>query len=163
MSETGFQCCDTEVPWPEKGTTSDCPECGTVWEHDGVDLGGGARIREPGYPDNFQGSGPLYAAVPLGEPWYQAASHGATTYVMEAPAPGATEAEAIAAHQAYSGNSAFLDRGQVEQISDARGDGTFTRWEGLTGRNDWSARLDAELRQADADLGAYLDSLEAGS
>jgi hypothetical protein len=55
--------------------------------------------------------------------------------------------------------AAFLDRGQVEQIADARGDGTFTTWHGLTGYQDWSAAKDAEFRQADQDLARGLAEL----
>jgi hypothetical protein len=40
-----FTCCETPLPWPEKGEDRGCPECGTIWEHDGVDIGAGARIK----------------------------------------------------------------------------------------------------------------------
>jgi hypothetical protein len=40
-----FTCCETPLPWPDKGEDRRCPECGTVWEHDGVDIGAGARIK----------------------------------------------------------------------------------------------------------------------
>ena len=40
-----FTCCETPIPWPARTEDRTCPECGTVWEHDGVDLGAGARIK----------------------------------------------------------------------------------------------------------------------
>ena len=40
-----FTCCETPLPWPMRTEDRTCPECGTVWEHDGVDLGAGARIK----------------------------------------------------------------------------------------------------------------------
>ena len=43
----GFTCdCGTRLAWPSKAEDVTCPSCGTVWEHDGVDLGGGARIKQ---------------------------------------------------------------------------------------------------------------------
>ena len=121
---------------------------------------------QPDFPQDFQGPGPMYAAVPLGEPWYQAASRGATTYILESPYPTDPELgeeAAVAFHQRYAGDSAFLDRDQTEQAADAR-DGTFVRYEGLTGWNDWTAKADAQLREADAATEAYLASPpEAGA
>jgi hypothetical protein len=47
-ADTGtFICCETPLPWPSRTEDRTCPECGTVWEHDGVDLGAGARIKPP--------------------------------------------------------------------------------------------------------------------
>jgi hypothetical protein len=40
-----FTCCETPLPWPTRTEDRTCPECGTVWEHDGVSLGAGARIK----------------------------------------------------------------------------------------------------------------------
>jgi hypothetical protein len=40
-----FTCCETPLPWPTRTEDHTWPECGTVWEHDGVDLGAGARIK----------------------------------------------------------------------------------------------------------------------
>ena len=40
-----FTCCETPLAWPTRTEDRTCPECGTVWEHDGVDLGAGARIK----------------------------------------------------------------------------------------------------------------------
>jgi hypothetical protein len=56
----GFSCdCGRRLPWPARVQDETCPDCGTVWEHDGVDLGGGARIKQqPGscrdYEPNFR-------------------------------------------------------------------------------------------------------------
>lgn len=100
----------------------------------------------------------MYAAVSLGYEWLGLASQGETTYVLGSP-----DVTDPAASGAYTGWSAFLDRGQAEQLADAR-DGTFTRWDGLSGHNDWTAKKDAEFRQADAEMTAFLDSRpEAGS
>jgi hypothetical protein len=30
---------------PTRGRDETCPDCGTVWEHDGVDIGAGAQIK----------------------------------------------------------------------------------------------------------------------
>lgn len=43
-----FTCCETPLPWPARTEDRTCPECGTVWEHDGVDIGAGARIKPEG-------------------------------------------------------------------------------------------------------------------
>ena len=40
-----FTCCETPLPWPARTEDRTCPECGAVWEHDGIDLGAGARIK----------------------------------------------------------------------------------------------------------------------
>jgi hypothetical protein len=45
-----FTCCETPLPWPTRAEDRTCPECGTVWEHDGVDLGAGARIKPQDAP-----------------------------------------------------------------------------------------------------------------
>jgi hypothetical protein len=42
----GLPCeCGARLPWPSKTQDTTCLDCGIVWEHDGVDLGGGARIK----------------------------------------------------------------------------------------------------------------------
>jgi hypothetical protein len=137
-------------------------------EWDGEDSHAYAVQQEAGgeaaeFPEGFQGAGPMYAAIPLGEPWLIAASRGATTYVMENPNPtGLTAGQANAEYEAYTGWSAFLDRAQAEQLADhpAR-DGVFVRYEGLTGYNDLSAKAAAEFSAYDAGMSA--DSLEAGA
>jgi len=121
-----------------------------------------ADTEGPDFPDGFQGAGPMYAAIPLGTPWLDAATDGVTTYVLEAPygyPAEMSDAEASAAYEAYAGYSAFLDRAQAEAIADARGDGTFQRWDGLTGHNDWSAKADREMREADEEFAAALDGM----
>lgn len=40
-----FVCCETRIPWPVARQEIPCPECGTIWEHDGITIGGGARIK----------------------------------------------------------------------------------------------------------------------
>ena len=40
-----FTCCATAMPWPTKAKARTCPECGTVWEREPVDIGAGARIK----------------------------------------------------------------------------------------------------------------------
>lgn len=45
-----FTCCETPMPWPARTEDRTCPECGTVWEHDGAGLGAGARIKPEGAP-----------------------------------------------------------------------------------------------------------------
>lgn len=179
-----------------------CPECSTEFEHDGIDIGAGARVRyqpefeamshdqfaawmaalpegpgwregnadfpdqgrtaatakveaegsEAEFPEGFTGPGPMFAAVPLGSAWLNVATDGATTYVLENPlpfGPEMTDEQANAAHQAYTGWSAFLDRAQAESLADHPSrHGSFGRWEGLTGYNDWSAKSDREFQAA---------------
>jgi hypothetical protein len=41
----GFTCdYGGRLPWPPKTEDVTCPSCGAVWEHDGVTIGGGARL-----------------------------------------------------------------------------------------------------------------------
>lgn len=43
------QCdCGRRLPWPSREQDETCPDCGAVWEHDGVDLGAAARIKQLG-------------------------------------------------------------------------------------------------------------------
>jgi hypothetical protein len=98
-------------------------------------------MNEPDFPDGFQGAGPMFAAVPLGDPWYALAARGVTTYIPES-ASARVEV-------------AFLDCEQAEAIADASTGGELSRYEGLCGWNDLTAaRADAE-RQA-------ITGLEAG-
>jgi hypothetical protein len=91
-------------------------------------------MNEPDFPEGFQGAGPVFAAVPLGDPWYHLALTGATTYIPESA--GARV------------DAAFLDREQAERVADAATDGELSRYEGLCGWNDTTAaRAEAE-RQA---------------
>ena len=165
MADT-FTCCETPMPWPDKGHDRTCADCGAVWEREPIDLGAGAQIKEPApyFPDGFQGAGPMYAAIPLGERWLDAATQGVTTYVLEIPygyPAGMSDTEASAAHDAYAGYSAFLDRSRAEAIADARGDGVFARFGGLTGRWDYSPAASREMREADEEFAAALESPEA--
>ena len=97
-------------------------------------------MNEPDFPEGFQGAGPVFAAVPLGDPWYNLALTGATTYIPES---ASTRVDA-----------AFLDREQAERLADAATDGELSRYEGLCGWNDTTAaRAEAE-RQAQAELQA---------
>jgi hypothetical protein len=97
---------------------------------------------EPDFPEDFQGSGPVFAAVPLGDPWYHLALTGAITYIPESASARV--------------DAAFLDREQAERVADAATDGALSRYEGLCGWNDLTAaRADAELQA--------LAELEAGS
>jgi hypothetical protein len=94
----------------------------------------------PGFPGGYQGSGPVYAAVPLGGPWYTLAVRGAATYVVEAP---------VSDPAAPVQGAAFLDRTQAEMVADAIAGGQFTRYEGLTGWNGCTpARRAAEALAA---------------
>jgi len=45
IGQDTFKCCSTPMPWPTRTEDRVCLDCGTVWEHDGVDLGAGARIK----------------------------------------------------------------------------------------------------------------------
>jgi hypothetical protein len=50
-----FKCCDAPIPWPARGRDEACPQCGTVWEHDGADIGAGARIKLDDRPGTKSG------------------------------------------------------------------------------------------------------------
>lgn len=94
-------------------------------EHDHVEC--------TGFPDDFKGAGPMFAAIPLGEPWLDAATKGATTYVLESPYltdPEMPYKEAYAQRQAYAGYSAFLDKDQAAEVHSAS-DALLVRWDGL--------------------------------
>ena len=97
-------------------------------------------MNEPGFPDGFEGAGPMFAAVPLGDPWYALAARGVTTYIPESASARV--------------ESAFLDRGQAEAIADTSTGGELSRYEGLCGWHDLTAaRADIE-RQALAEFEA---------
>ena len=97
-------------------------------------------MNEPDFPEGFQGAGPVFAAVPLGDPWYNLALTGATTYIPESASARV--------------DAAFLDREQAERVADAATGGELSRYEGLCGWNDTTAaRTEAEL-QAQAELQA---------
>ena len=96
-------------------------------EHDHVEC--------TGFPDDFQGAGPMFAAIPLGEPWLYAATRGATTYVVEDPWNGSDLASRY-----FPGQSAFLDKEPAQQLQRATG-AELVRWEGLNAHNEPEARL----------------------
>jgi hypothetical protein len=97
-------------------------------------------VNEPDFPDDFRGPGPMFAAVPLGDPWYTLAARGVTTYIPESASARV--------------ESAFLDRGQAELIADASTGGELSRYEGLCGRNDLTAARAHVERRALAELEA---------
>jgi hypothetical protein len=114
---------------------------------------------DPGFPDDYRGAGPMFAAVtlkpmedgrPLAVSWPAVAAAGGTAYILRDPRPAPGHVlDVIAAMDRYAGWSAFLDRGQAEQVADHPGrSGEFIRWEGDTGRADRTraaqARFDAE-------------------
>ena len=48
-ADTGtFTCCNTAIPWPTGTEDRTCPDCGTVWEREPVDLGAGVWIKRAG-------------------------------------------------------------------------------------------------------------------
>ena len=110
-------------------------------------------MNEPDFPDGFQGAGPMFAAVPLGDPWYNLAVRGVTTYVVEVPGRDPEHVDGWA----------FLDRGQAEAAADAVADGEFSRYEGLCGWYDRTVpRAEAE-RQAEADWLDEWDSADSNA
>jgi hypothetical protein len=150
----------------------DTDRCGSHAEADYPETDGGAPCGfyhavtrgVPEFPEGYQGAGPMYAAVPLGNPWLEVASAGASTYILESPyglPDGMTDADAEAAYFGYAGNSAFLDRAQAEQVADGRGDGTFVRYEGLTGWTDWSREAQRQFEAADREPADGLAEAEA--
>ena len=118
----------------------------------------GDESEGPEFPEGFSGAGPMFAAVPVGEPWLKAATEGATTYILHDPYSfRGPEEQAQQLHERYAGFSAFLDRNQAEQIADHPDrSGEFYRWEGLTGVPDCTARREAEIA-GDADWDSQAD------
>jgi hypothetical protein len=69
----GFDCdCGRRLPWPSRVQDETCPDCGAVWEHDGVDLGAGARIKHlgrlPGEPLQDDAAAVVARAIETGTP-----------------------------------------------------------------------------------------------
>jgi hypothetical protein len=93
-------------------------------------------MNEPDFPDDFKGAGPMFAALPLGDPWYALAARGVTTYIPES---ASCRVEA-----------AFLDRGQAEAVADASTGGELSRYEGLCGWNHLTNARAGAGRQARA-------------
>jgi hypothetical protein len=95
------------------------------------------------FPEGFQGAGPMFAAVPLGDPWYSQAVRGGTSYVVEKPiADPGPDAEPVA------DGWAFLDRADAEPVADAIADGEYTRYDGLSGWYEQTPARDEADRQA---------------
>jgi hypothetical protein len=94
----------------------------------------------PGFPEGFQGAGPMFAAVPLGvHPfrWLSLAYAGVTTYEVDWDGPdGAPD------------GCAFVDRHQAEEAADARSGGYFYRYDRLTGWFEATAAAEAAERAA---------------
>jgi len=111
--------------WERQGRTADTAEL---------------HLDEAGFPEGYQGAGPMFAAVPLGDPWYQLAVRGVTTYIPESGMEGAAEPEC-----------AFLDRDQAEVVADASTRGELSWNQGLVGWNDVTAARAEADRQADAE------------
>lgn len=103
-------------------------------------------MTEVDFPDDFQGSGPMYAAVPMGTPWLDAATRGEQTYNLEPPGgfddTYMTYEQAQSESEAYAGHSAFLDKSDAIALADAR-DGTYVHWDGLTGHNELTPAAEA--------------------
>jgi hypothetical protein len=99
----------------------------------------------PDFPEGFQGAGPMFAAVDLGDPWYNMAKLGEVTYVAE--------------NADVQGRSAFLERADAEAVADASTAGEFTRWQGLSGWNEVTpARAEAERQAEDMAWGGRTPS-----
>lgn len=96
------------------------------------------------YPEGYQGAGPMFAAVPLGDPWYNLAVRGSESYVVEVPTADPERVDGWA----------FLDRGQAEEAADAHADGELIRYAGLCGWNDATPAREEAERQALAELEA---------
>jgi len=96
----------------------------------------------------------MFAAVPLGMPWLDAASSGAVTYVQHNPWSVAVDADsAQREHDAYAGWSAFLDRDQAIAVADHPDrSGELTRWDGLCGYTERTPSLEASMRDWEATM-----------
>jgi hypothetical protein len=111
-----------------------------LWERQGRTADTRELHLEADFPEGFQGAGPMFAAVPLGDPWYQLAMRGVTTYIPESGDPSTPQPEC-----------AFLDRDQAEVVADASTNGELSYNQGLVGWNDLTAaRAEAE-RASDAE------------
>src|SRR5215472_14561699 len=47
VSADTLTCCQTAMPWPTRQQDQTCKDCGLVWEREPVDIGAGARIKDP--------------------------------------------------------------------------------------------------------------------
>ena len=50
-----FTCRTTPMPWPTRDQDRTCPDCGTIWEREPVDIGTGARIKSAGCAETSDG------------------------------------------------------------------------------------------------------------
>ena len=50
-----FTCCTTPMPWPARDQDRTCPDCGTIWEREPIDIGAGARIKSAGCAETSDG------------------------------------------------------------------------------------------------------------
>jgi hypothetical protein len=101
-------------------------------------------MSEPDFPEGFQGSGPMFAAVPdLSDQWFALAGKGVTTYVVE---------RAVLAPDGPIGGTAFLDRADAEAVADARTGGALWHWPGTYGWTERTpARAAAELAEPETE------------
>lgn len=112
-----------------------------VWEWQGATADTAQiHLDQVEFPEGFQGAGPMFAAVPLGDRWYQLAARGATTYIPESGVPGTPEPQC-----------AFLDRDQAEVVANASTLGELSYNQGLVGWNDVTAARAEADRQSDAE------------
>jgi len=100
----------------------------------------------PDFPEGFQGSGPMFAAVPdMSDQWYGLAAGGASTFTVENPGLDA---------DGHVTGTAFLDRTDAEAAADADGTGKVWHWRGTTGWHEQTAaRAEAERQAEDAAWG----------
>jgi len=139
---------DSEPPasaadWLEMAPEDQYPDAfePRVWEWQGRTADTAQiHLDQVDFPEGYQGAGPMFAAVRLGDPWYQLAMHGVTTYIPESGDPGTPQPEC-----------AFLDRDQAEVVADASTHGELTWNLGLVGWNDITAGRAEADRQSDAE------------
>ena len=106
-------------------------------------------MSEPDLPDGFQGAGPVFAAVPPGDPRYSLATANPATYTPESVTARA--------------DAAFLDREQAEHVADSATDGELSRYGGLCGWNDLTAaRADAGRRARAEPEARHMTGLQPG-
>jgi hypothetical protein len=115
-------------------------------------------VSTPDFPEGFQGAGPMFAAVELGDPWYQMAALGADTYIPVTCEFGSDTGPP---------ESAFLDRADAETVADAASGGVYEHWQGLSGaivRTPAAQRETAgEPSQADREAAQRESNAEAWS
>lgn len=117
-------------------------------------------LAEQEFPEGFQGAGPLFAAAPLGDPWYNLAVAGERTYVVEKPYadPADPQTWAFPEETPEVEGWAFLSRADAEAAADARASGELVRYEGLCGWGEITPAREEYERQALADYEARADA-----